>query len=186
MIPSFRSQTPSPAKAYVEIPSGCREKHRMKTMARGTPPNHPKSTGPENIGLERMDFGSVGMGEVGSLPAITLENNDKFRRQERAGRGLFRKVGGGKGTGVEHSLPRKSLNLRDGGAASIRWVFNDVASSPTSGAARMQTNGKPAVPRPTWSAGSINPASNPTRSKVCLAASSHAAIVSGSVRPCPP
>ena len=41
------------------------------------------STGPENIGLERTDFSSVGMGEVGSLTATTLENNEKFRAREQ-------------------------------------------------------------------------------------------------------
>jgi hypothetical protein len=38
---------------------------------------HPKSTGSENIGLERADFSSVGMGEVGSLVSTTLEFNEK-------------------------------------------------------------------------------------------------------------
>ena len=51
------------------------EKYPTKTMALSTPPNHPKSTGAENIGPERADFGSVGKGEVGSLAATTLENN---------------------------------------------------------------------------------------------------------------
>jgi hypothetical protein len=49
------------------------------------------------------------MGEVGSHPAITFENNDKIRREKRAENWLCREVGGGKGTGVEHSLRRKLL-----------------------------------------------------------------------------
>jgi hypothetical protein len=65
------------------VPFGMRslfkEEVSMKTMTRGTPPNHPKSTGPENIGPERTDSGSIGIGAVGSLPATTLENNEKFR-----------------------------------------------------------------------------------------------------------
>ena len=79
------------------IRSGCREKYQMKSMPRGTPPNHPKSTGPENIGPERTDFGSIGMGAVGSPAATTLENNEKFRPRERAENGLCREVGGANG-----------------------------------------------------------------------------------------
>ena len=47
----------------------CRQKDLMKSMPRDIPTKHPKSTGPENIGPGRADFGSVGMGEVGSLVA---------------------------------------------------------------------------------------------------------------------
>ena len=56
------------------------------------------------MGPERTNFGCIGMGAVGSFPATTLENNEKFRRRERAENGLCWEVGGGKGTGVEHSL----------------------------------------------------------------------------------
>ena len=67
------------------------------------PTKHRKSTGPENSGPERPDFGGVGMGEVGSPPAITLENNGKFRLYERPENELYRGVGGGDGPDVEPS-----------------------------------------------------------------------------------
>ena len=66
----------------------------MKTTAQGTPLKHPKSTGPENIGPERTDFGCIGMGAVGSLPATTLENNEKILPWERAENGLCGEFGG--------------------------------------------------------------------------------------------
>ena len=78
-------QTPSLPKESVGIGPGCRGKDRMKSMPRGTPPNHPKSTGPENIGPERTDFGCIGIGAVGSLAATTLENNEKFRPTRTSG-----------------------------------------------------------------------------------------------------
>ena len=61
----------------------CRQKDLMKSMPRDIPTKHPKSTGSENIGPERADFGSVGMGEVGSLVATTLEFNEKSGRVNR-------------------------------------------------------------------------------------------------------
>ena len=57
-------------------------------MPRGTPPNHPKSTGPENTGPERADFGHFGGPAVDSLSATTLENNEKIRPGERAENGF--------------------------------------------------------------------------------------------------
>jgi hypothetical protein len=44
------------------------------------------------------------MGEVGSLSATTLENNEKFRLRDQTENELCREVGGGTGTGVEQSL----------------------------------------------------------------------------------
>ena len=76
----------------------------MKSMLRGTPLNHPKSTGPENIGPERTEFGGIGMVEVGSPAATTLENNEKFRPNDQAENGFAGGVGGGTGTGIQHSL----------------------------------------------------------------------------------
>ena len=63
----------------------------------GSPPNHPKSTGPENIGPERMDFGCFGIGAVGSHAATTFETNEKFQPSGSAENGLRREVGGAKG-----------------------------------------------------------------------------------------
>jgi hypothetical protein len=73
----------------------------MKSMPRGSPPKHPKSTGLENIGSERTDFACIGIGAVGSLLATTLENNEKIRPSQQAETGFAGGVGGGKGTGVE-------------------------------------------------------------------------------------
>src|SRR4051812_18661862 len=100
------------------VPVGIRswhsEKSQMKTSVRGTPPNHPESTGPENIGPERAHFGSIDAGAVGSLPATTLENNEKFRPNERAENGFAGGVGGATGTAVEQSLRRNALILLAG------------------------------------------------------------------------
>ena len=90
-------QSPSPPKEIVGIRSCRHAKHSMKTMARGSPPNWPKSTGLETTGPERTNFGSIGLGAVGSLPAIILENNEKFRPSERAENGLQREDGGERG-----------------------------------------------------------------------------------------
>jgi hypothetical protein len=62
----------SPLKVAFGIRSRRGEKCLMKPMPRSSPPNHPKSTGPENIGRERTDFGSLGIGAVGSLAGTTL------------------------------------------------------------------------------------------------------------------
>jgi hypothetical protein len=83
----------------------------MKSMLRGTPPNDPKSTGPENIGPERASFGSIGKGAVGSLPAITLETNEKFRPCEQAENEFCREVGGEDGIRTDGG---------EGGAARTR------------------------------------------------------------------
>jgi hypothetical protein len=71
-----------------------------------TPPNRPKSTGPENIGPERTNFVIIGIGAVESAPGTTLENNEKFAPREHAENELYREVGGGTGTEVEQSLYR--------------------------------------------------------------------------------
>ena len=56
------------------------------------------------MGSERTDFRHPAKGGVKSSPDTTLENNDKFRRGERAENGFAGGYGGGKGTGVEQSL----------------------------------------------------------------------------------
>lgn len=104
-------QIPSRPKEFIGIRSRSREKDRMKSMGRGTPPNHPKSTGPESIGTERTDFGIVPRRAVGSPAATTLENNEKIRLPERAENELCREVGGAKRTGIQHSLDHKLLVL---------------------------------------------------------------------------
>ena len=58
-------------------------------------------------------FRHFGTGAVESLPATTLENNEKFRLRDRAENGLCREVGGGTGTAVEQSLGRNALILKD-------------------------------------------------------------------------
>ena len=102
-------QIPSRPKEFIGIRSRSREKDRMKSMGRGTPPNHPKSTGPESIGPERTDFGIVPRRAVGSPAATTLENNEKIRLPERAENELCREVGGGDGPDIQPSPPRSSL-----------------------------------------------------------------------------
>ena len=94
-------QTPSPPKEPLGIRSGRSEKLSTKTAMLGSPPNHPKSTGPENIGPERANFGRIGAGAVGSLAGITLKNNEKFRLHCATENGLCWEVGGGTGTGIE-------------------------------------------------------------------------------------
>ena len=44
---------------------------------------HPKSTGLENSGPERTDFGHFGGPAVNSPAATTLENNEKFCRETK-------------------------------------------------------------------------------------------------------
>ena len=95
MQPLVGRQIPSLPKELVEMGCDCRQKDLMKSMPRDIPTKHPKSTGSENIGPGRADFGSVGMGEVGSLVATTLEFNEKIRPCEQAESELGREVGNG-------------------------------------------------------------------------------------------
>ena len=67
----------------------------MKSIPRGIPTKHPKSTGPESIGPERTDFGIVPRRAVGSPAATTLETNEKFRASNPTENELRREVGGG-------------------------------------------------------------------------------------------
>jgi len=62
------------------------------------------------MGTERPISDLFGDREVNSLKAITLENNKKIRPSERAENRLCREVGGGTGTGIQHSLGRKLLS----------------------------------------------------------------------------
>jgi hypothetical protein len=83
-LPKTAALTLSLPKRFIEIGSSCDGKVLVISMSRGTPPKYPKSGGPESIGSKRVNFGRVGLGEVGSPAATTLENNDKFRPRERA------------------------------------------------------------------------------------------------------
>lgn len=56
------------------------------------------------MGAERADFWLFASSEVNSPLATTLENTEKFRRSDQAENGLSREVGGGTGTGIQHSL----------------------------------------------------------------------------------
>jgi hypothetical protein len=67
----------------------------------------------ENIGPERAGSGVPGKAGVGSHAAKTLENNGDFCTHDRAENELCREVGGGNGTGVEHSLRPKVLIFKE-------------------------------------------------------------------------
>jgi hypothetical protein len=69
------------------------------------------------------------MGAVGSLPAITLENNDKSRRLAEAENGFAGGVGGGTETAVEQSLGHKPLILLD----VILMSLSDCRLDPSEG-----------------------------------------------------
>ena len=78
---------------------------------------------------ERTDFGRIGIGAVESLPLQPSKTTRNFRRAKERGTGL-REVGGAKGTGVEQSLGRKSLILRDVAfKCAVRSVFAGPARS---------------------------------------------------------
>jgi len=85
----FRFQTLLRPKEFIVIRFLHRKDYRIKSMARGAPPNDPKSTGWENIALERAGFGIPGKAAVGSPAATTIENNEKIRLRERAENGLL-------------------------------------------------------------------------------------------------
>jgi hypothetical protein len=71
MQPRVGRQIPSPPKELVEIGCARRKKDQMKSMPRDIPTKYPKSTGPENIGPERMDFGRISMGEVDNVQDLS-------------------------------------------------------------------------------------------------------------------
>ena len=100
-------------KNFSESDRVAAKKLSTKTAKSRLPTKLAKSTGPENIGLERTDFGSVGMGEVGSLSATSLENNEKFRSRERSENELRQEVGGGTGAAVEQSLVDATLICKE-------------------------------------------------------------------------
>jgi hypothetical protein len=76
------------------------------------PPNHSRSTGPENIGPERAGFGGLGIGAVGSPAATTLEINEKSRPNERRRTGCIGRLAEERELGSKTlCLPRQAETL---------------------------------------------------------------------------
>ncbi|MEO1610350.1 MAG: hypothetical protein AAFR90_13665 [Pseudomonadota bacterium] len=68
-----------------------------------------KAIGSENIGRERTILGHLALMEVNSFAAMPLENKGKLRALPQTENRFDQDSGGGDGTGIERSLPSKSL-----------------------------------------------------------------------------
>jgi hypothetical protein len=70
------------------------------------PTKSPKVNRSREYRPERMDFGSIGMDEVGSPTTTTLENNKKFRQRDRAETEFAGGVGGEEGIRTLETVSR--------------------------------------------------------------------------------